>query len=42
MLWRLAARLLTGPAAFFVAGAIDITAFIVVAARRWLRARSGY
>jgi hypothetical protein len=39
VLWRLAARLLTGPIAFFVAGTIDLGAFVAAAARQSIRRR---
>jgi hypothetical protein len=39
VLWRLAARLITGPAAFFVAGVVDIGAFGVGALRASIRRR---
>jgi hypothetical protein len=34
VLWRLAGRLLTGPIAFFLAGAIDIGMFALTALRQ--------
>jgi hypothetical protein len=39
VLWRPAAALLTGPIAFFVAGAIDLGVFVAAAARESLRRR---
>jgi hypothetical protein len=32
----LAARLLTGPIAFFLAGCIDLSLFLIVVLRQWL------
>jgi hypothetical protein len=40
VLWRIAARLLTGPLAFLIAGVIDFAAF-GLAALRARRARGG-
>jgi hypothetical protein len=34
VLWRLPARLITGPLAFFVAGVLDVLAFALHSARR--------
>jgi hypothetical protein len=39
VLWRLAARAVTGPVAFFVAGVIDIGAFAAAALRESIRRR---
>jgi hypothetical protein len=39
VLWRLAARLITGPIAFFLAGVIDIGAFAFAALREAIRKR---
>jgi hypothetical protein len=39
VLWRPAARLLTGPLAFFLAGAIDVLAFVLGSWRERLRRR---
>jgi hypothetical protein len=39
MLWRIPARLVTGPLAFLVAGAIDIALFSAAALREALRRR---
>ncbi|MBV8956310.1 MAG: hypothetical protein JO153_06385 [Solirubrobacterales bacterium] len=39
MLWRPAARIVTGPFAFFVAGLIDILAYALGALRRRLGPR---
>jgi len=41
VLWRLAGRLLTGPAAFFLAGLADIGTFAFVALRETMRKRLG-
>jgi hypothetical protein len=41
VLKRFAARIVTGPAAFFLAGAIDLTAFAVAAIRAALAKRLG-
>jgi hypothetical protein len=39
VLWRLAARLLTGPLAFLVAGVTDVGLFLLAVAREQLRRR---
>jgi hypothetical protein len=36
VLWRLPARLITGPVAFFVAGVVDVLAFALRSRRRRL------
>jgi hypothetical protein len=41
VLWRLAARIITGPAAFFVAGLIDIGVFGLAAISARARKRLG-
>jgi hypothetical protein len=39
VLWRLAARVVTGPAAFFVAGVIDVGVFLAVVLKEAIRRR---
>jgi hypothetical protein len=40
VLWRLAARFVTGPMAFLIAGVIDVGALLLLAAVAAIRARA--